>query len=129
MPKYVSQEWLDLQRELQQTFHTRPGASAHVQYRLTSAPGGGEVRYFADVCDGRIVAQQLGDSPDADCTMSSSYEDSIAMLRGDLAPTTAFMQGRIKVTGDVAKLSPLMPITQTADYRTHYERLLAETEF
>jgi len=127
--KYATQEWLDRQRELQQSFTPRPGASARVQYRLVDAPGGGEIRYFADVRDGRIVEQKLGDDPHAHCTMSTSYDDSVAMLRGELAPTTAFMAGQIKVTGDVARLSPLMPITQTAEYRKHYEQLLAETEF
>lgn len=127
--KYASQEWLDRQRELQQEFSPRPGASARVQYRLLNAPDGGEIHYFADVQDGRIVEQKLGDDPHAQCTMSCSYDDSVAMLRGELAPTTAFMDKRITVTGDVAKLSPLMPITQTDEFRRHYERLVAETEF
>lgn len=127
--KYASQEWLNRQCELQQAFSPRPGASARVQYRLTMAPGGGEIRYHADVADGRIVAQQLGDDPAADGTMSASYADSVAMLRGELAPTAAFMEGRVKVTGNLAKLGALMPLTQTAEYRKHYEQLCEETEF
>ncbi|WP_083880540.1 SCP2 sterol-binding domain-containing protein [Nocardia araoensis] len=127
--KYASQEWLDRQCELQQAFTSRPGASARVQYRLLDAPGGGEIRYYADVQDGRAVEQKLGDDPHAQCTMICSYDDSVAMLRGQLAPTTAFMDKRIKVTGDVAKLAPLMPLTQTQEYRKHYEQLLTETEF
>ncbi|HET7739190.1 MAG TPA: SCP2 sterol-binding domain-containing protein [Mycobacterium sp.] len=125
---YASQEWLNRQCELQQEFTPRPGASARVQYRLTAAPDG-EIRYHANVVDGRIVEQLLGDHPAADGTMSSSYADSIAMLRGELAPTTAFMEGRVKVTGDVAKLAALMPITQTAEYKRHYAQLTEETEF
>jgi hypothetical protein len=127
--RYASQEWLDRQRELQQAFTPRPGANARVRYRLLDAPGGGEISYVADVRDGRVDSQQLGDDPTAHCTMSCTYDDSIAMLRGELAPTTAFMNGQIKVTGDVAKLAPLMPITQTAQYRKHNAQLLSETEF
>ncbi|MDH6194827.1 putative sterol carrier protein [Mycobacterium frederiksbergense] len=127
--KYASQEWLNRQAELQQAFAPRPGASARVQYRLTQAPEVGEIRYYADVQDGRVVTQTLGDDPAADGTMSSSYSDSIAMLRGELAPTAAFMEGRVKVTGDVAKLGALMPITQTAEYKRHYAQLVEETEF
>lgn len=127
--KYASQEWLDRQRELQQGFASRPGASARVQYRLTHAPEGEDIRYFADVRDGRIVEQRLGDDPSADGTMSSSYADSVAMLRGELAPTAAFMDGRVKLSGNVAKLGALMPITQTAEYRHHYAQLVEETEF
>lgn len=127
--KYASQEWLNRQCALQQAFAPRPGASARVQYRLTQAPDVGDIRYYADVQDGRIVEQRLGDDPTADGTMSSSYADSIAMLRGDLAPTAAFMEGRVKLTGDVAKLGALMPITQTAEYKKHYAQLVEETEF
>jgi putative sterol carrier protein len=127
--KYASQEWLDRQRELQQEFTLRPGASARVQYHLTKEPDGAKISYYADVQDGRVVAQHLGTDPTADCTMTVSYDDSIAMLRGALAPTVAFMDGRIKVSGNVAKLSPLMPITQTAEYQEHNASLFDETEF
>jgi putative sterol carrier protein len=127
--KYASQEWLNRQCELQQAFSSRPGASARVQYRLTQAPEPGEIRYYVTVQDGRIVEQLLGDDPSADGTMSASYADSIAMLRGELAPTTAFMQGRVKVTGNVAKLGALMPLTQSAEYKKHYAQLCEETEF
>jgi putative sterol carrier protein len=127
--KYASQEWLDRQRELQQAFGRRPGASARVQYRLTHAPDGDDIRYFADVQDGRIVDQRIGDDPAADGTMSASYADSVAMLRGELAPNAAFMQGRVKLSGNVAKLAALMPITQTTEYRNHYAQLVEETEF
>ncbi|GFG73196.1 SCP2 sterol-binding domain-containing protein [Mycobacterium botniense] len=127
--KYVSQQWLDRQRELQQSFQHRPGASARVQYRLTGVPDGEDICYYADVQDGRIVEQRLGEDPRADGTMTASYADSVAMLRGELAPTKAFMEGRITISGNVAKLATLMPITQTAEYRDHYAALLAETEF
>ncbi|QLL09222.1 SCP2 sterol-binding domain-containing protein [Mycobacterium vicinigordonae] len=127
--KYASQEWLDRQTELQQSFGLRPGATARVQYRLTSAPDGGEIRYHADVRDGRAVEQRLGDDPAADGTMTASFADSTAILRGELAPTTAFMEGRIKLTGNVAKLGALMPLTRTAEYQRHITQLCEETDF
>lgn len=127
--KYASQEWLTRQAELQQAFETRPGATARVQYRLTNAPGGGDIRYYADVQNGRIVEQLLGTDPAADGTMSTSFADSVAILRGELAPTAAFMEGRIKLSGDVAKLGKLMPLTQTAEYKRHIDQLCRETDF
>ena len=127
--KYASQEWLTRQTALQQSFALRPGATARVQYRLTNAPGGGEIRYCADVRDGRAVEQQLGDDPTADGSMTASFDDSVAMLRGELAPTTAFMEGRIKLAGNVAKLGKLMPLTQTAEYKRHLTQLCEETDF
>ena len=38
MAKYLTQEWLDLQRELAQEFPERPGATARMQYVVTGRP-------------------------------------------------------------------------------------------
>ncbi len=48
---------------------------------------------------------------DADCTVGVSLEDLTAMMAGDLAPTTAFMAGKLNVSGDMGvamKLQSLM---------------------
>ena len=47
----------------------------------------------------------------ADCTIVVSKDDFEAMGEGKLDPTMAFMQGKIKVNGDMSvamKLKPLM---------------------
>ena len=51
------------------------------------------------------------DNRDADCTVGLSLDDLQAMLAGDLAPTTAFMSGKLRVEGDMGvamKLQSLM---------------------
>ncbi len=51
------------------------------------------------------------DNRDADCTVGVAIEDLEAMLAGDLAPTTAFMSGKLRVDGDMGvamKLQSLM---------------------
>ena len=48
---------------------------------------------------------------EADCTVGVSLEDLEAIVAGDLDPTAAFMQGKLKVEGDMAvamKLSQLL---------------------
>ena len=42
------------------------------------------------------------DNKDADCTVSCSLETLEALVAGDLDPTAAFMQGKIKVQGDMS---------------------------
>lgn len=58
------------------------------------------------VIDGQTISTT--DAP-ADCTISLSKEDLEAMIAGDLNPTAAFMQGKIRVDGD---MSVAMQLTQ-----------------
>ncbi|MFN4272572.1 MAG: SCP2 sterol-binding domain-containing protein [Aliihoeflea sp.] len=58
--------------------------------------------------DGANVSTE--DGP-ADCTITMSKDDFEALVSGDLNPTAAFMQGKLKVDGDMSvamKLSQLL---------------------
>lgn len=60
------------------------------------------------VIDGQSVS--TGDAP-ADCTITMSKDDFDAMVAGELNPTAAFMQGKLRVDGDMSvamSLSSLM---------------------
>jgi putative sterol carrier protein len=46
----------------------------------------------------------------ADCTIGLSLDDLEAMMAGDLAPTTAFMAGKLKVEGDMGVAMKLQSI-------------------
>lgn len=50
------------------------------------------------------------DDTDAGCTITVTLEDFDSMLDGDLAPTTAFMSGKIKVEGDMGVAMKLQSI-------------------
>lgn len=41
------------------------------------------------------------DDIDADCTVGITLENLNALLSGDLEPTTGFMAGKLKVSGDM----------------------------
>lgn len=49
------------------------------------------------------------DNP-ADCTLQLSWDDFLAMSQGKLDPTMAFMQGKLKVLGDMSIAMKLQPI-------------------
>ena len=53
--------------------------------------------------DGRAVPSTVTnvDGP-ADCTIAISLDNLSALLTGDLEPTTGFMMGKFKVSGDMA---------------------------
>lgn len=42
------------------------------------------------------------DNNEAQCTIGITLENLSAMLEGDLDPTTGFMMGKLKVTGDMS---------------------------
>ena len=128
MPKYLTQEWLDVQKELAQEFPERPGATARMQYHVTGGPDG-DIRYYWVVVDGKVIEDRLGEDPDAEFTLTLSLEDSIKVQKGELDPNAAFMQGRMKVTGNMGKLMSLLPLTQSPEYKAIQEKIRAVTEY
>lgn len=128
MARYLTQQWLDLQREKAQEFPERPGATARLQYKVTGTPAG-DVEYYWVVEDGKIVEDRLGEDPDAEITLTCPYEDAVKIQTGELDETAAFMQGRLKAAGNMGKLMSLMPLTQSVEYRAIKAKITAETEF
>jgi putative sterol carrier protein len=128
MAKYLSQEWLDLQKDLAQEFPDRPGATARMQYVITGTPEG-DVSYYQVIEDGKMLESSLGTDPDAEFTLSQGYDDSVKIAQGELDANAAFMQGRIKVTGNMGKLMSLMPLTQSQEYKDILAKVSEQTEF
>ena len=128
MPKWLTQEWLDEQTRLSQDQPERPGASARMQYVVTGGPEG-DIRYYWVLEDGKLLENSLGTLPDAELTLTQSYEDAKKIQSGELDAQAAFMQGRVKVEGNMAKLMALLPITSSAEYRELQDRIREITEF
>jgi predicted lipid carrier protein YhbT len=125
---YLSEAWLEAQRELVGALPERPGATATVQHVVSGGPDG-EVRWVERIVDGRLTEVTLGDDPDADVTLTETYADAVQIARGELDANAAFMQGRVKVVGDMGKVMALMPLTDSDEYRTALAALAARTAF
>ena len=128
MAKYLSQEWLDETRVLAEGQPERPGASARMQYVVTGGPDG-DVKYYWILENGKLQESALGDAPDADFTMTLTYDDSVKVQNGELDANAAFMQGRMKVAGNMAKLMQLMPLTNSPEYKALQEEIRDITDF
>jgi putative sterol carrier protein len=105
-----------------------PGAAPRLQYVITGGPEG-DVAYYWIVEDGHLLENRLGMLEDPDVTLHESYSDAKAMQQGELDANAAFMQGKIKVSGDVGKLMALLPITMSSEFAAFQAAVLAITEF
>lgn len=128
MPALLSQEWLDRQREETAELPTRPGASARIGYRVTDRSTG-DVDFHVVLDDGRITESGLGPLDDADFTMQMPRPTFVEVVRGELDPNVGFMQGRIKVVGDIGKLMSVLPATVSDDWAAAMRRVCDATEF
>jgi putative sterol carrier protein len=128
MAKYLTQEWLDETRKLAEGQPERPGASAKMQYVVTGGPEG-DIKYYWILENGKLLESQLGELPDVDFTMTLTYDDSVKVQQGELDANAAFMQGRMKVTGNMGKLMQLMPLTNSPEYKVLQEDVRGITEF
>ena len=55
------------------------------------------------VLDGRSVPNRVhNDDVETDCTVAISHDNLVALLTGELEPTSGFMQGKFKVSGDMS---------------------------
>jgi alkyl sulfatase BDS1-like metallo-beta-lactamase superfamily hydrolase len=128
MPKWLTQEWLDESSRLAADQPDRPGATARMQYVITGGPDG-DIRYYWVLEDGHIRENQLGTLDDAELTLTQSYEDALKIQQGELDEQAAFMQGRVKVEGNMAKLMALLPITSSAEYRDLQTKIREITDY
>ncbi len=130
MAKYLTQEWHDETVRLAQSFPERAGASARMQYRVTNLPdGGGDCWFYWVLEDGKLLEATVGQDPDAELTLTISYADNRLVQEGELDPNAAFMQGKMKVTGNMAKLMSLMPLTASAEYKAIQDQIREITEY
>ena len=128
MAKYLSQEWLDESRKLAEDQPVRPGATAKMQYVVTGGPEG-DIKYYWVLENGKLQESQLGEMPDPEVTLTQSYEDAKKIQLGELDANAAFMQGRMKVAGNMAKLMQLMPLTNSPEYKSLQEKIRPLTDY
>jgi putative sterol carrier protein len=128
MPKYLTQEWLDEVTKMAEGQPERPGASAKMQYVVTGGPEG-DIKYYWVLENGKLLENKIGETSDADFTLTLTYDDSVKVQQGELDANAAFMQGRMKVTGNMGKLMQLMPLTNSPEYKELQEQIRGITEY
>jgi putative sterol carrier protein len=89
-----------------------PGPTATVQVVVTGASDG-DAKFHARLDDGVVAEGALGTWPAPDVTLTVSYADASAMAAGELDPSVAFMQGRLKTAGDPGLVLDLLASAAT----------------
>jgi putative sterol carrier protein len=84
------------------------GLDADIQINLTGEGGGAWTIRFAD---GKVTATE-GQAPSPRLTVATSLADITAIADGKLDGMAAFMQGKIKLTGDVGLAMRMVSLFQ-----------------
>ncbi len=107
MSSFLSEEWMSEATEALNAhdgFSTAiSGVELSLQFVVTDHPTDDELSYHLVVADdGAGLAQGTLDDPDV--TVSNDYETATAISKGELNTQMAFMTGKLKVAGNMAKL-------------------------
>ena len=112
---FLSDEWLEEARSIRAEYDGRGGGidqAIRVNLIVIEVPFGSDpVHAHADTTSGELVLD-TGHLDDADLVVTIGYDIAKEMLveGNPQAGLQAFMQGRIKVEGDIAKLMALQTI-------------------
>lgn len=120
MTAYLSEAWLADPCDPAAEALAAAGGSLRLRRVVGGAPDG-EARLDVTVADGEVTYDHLDDE-DLDVTLTDTYANALAIVRGELDPNAAFMRGQTKVAGDTGPLLDLLAATRSE----RYEQLRAE---
>jgi putative sterol carrier protein len=106
MSKFLSEEWA---QEASAALNSHDGfknaigaADLGIQFNTSDTPDG-EVDYYLSTSGG-VATLAIGTLEGADVTVKQNYDTAAAIAKGELNTQTAFMTGKLKVSGNLAKL-------------------------
>ena len=74
-----------------------------LQFVVSDHPEDGELHYYLSIAGGSAELAR-GDLENADVTVTNTYETAVGISKGDLNTQMAFMTGKLRVAGNMAKL-------------------------
>ena len=106
MAQFLSDEFMT---EATEKLNTHPGfansianVQLTVQFNVTETPEG-ELPYYLAVADGNATMAR-GTLDDAEVSITNDYETQMGISKGEINTQMAFMTGKLKVQGNMAKL-------------------------
>jgi putative sterol carrier protein len=110
--KFLSQEWAEAMTNALNSSEdfksAASGQSAKLQQVVTDVDGG-DVKYYF-VLDGGTADISLGEVEGAEATVTQNYDTAAGLQKGEVNAQQAFMQGKLKVSGNMMKLMQLQAV-------------------
>uniref|UniRef100_A0A8C4S4A0 Sterol carrier protein 2 n=1 Tax=Erpetoichthys calabaricus TaxID=27687 RepID=A0A8C4S4A0_ERPCA len=78
-------------------------------FKVKDGPGGKEAMWIVDVKNGK-GSVDTDEAKKADCTITMSDADLLALMTGKMNPQTAFFQGKLKITGNMGMAMKLQSL-------------------
>jgi putative sterol carrier protein len=107
--KFLSDEWLsevESRLNASDAFQTAAkGQAARLQQQVAGAPGG-DVGYGFELEGGKVKLTK-GEIENPEATISQDYATAVSMSKQEITGQQAFMQGKLKVTGNLMKIMQL----------------------
>lgn len=104
--KFLSEDWLNAINDTLAADANYGSATETTDLSLlfvvTDAPEG-DVEYTVTMADG-TTTYAPGSSDDVDATIRSNHDTAMAIFKGDLNTQAAFISGKLKVEGNLAKI-------------------------
>jgi putative sterol carrier protein len=106
--KFLSDEWASqVQEKLNSSdsFKSAAGSQTAKLQQVITAPDG-EKKYFFKL-EGGAAEVGIGEVDGPDATISQDYDTAVALSKNELTGTSAYMSGKLRVSGDLMKLMQL----------------------
>ena len=111
--KFLSEEWAnEVTQRLNASDEFKSAASGQqvkLQQVVTNAPDGSEHKYYFTLENGTAQVG-VGDLTDAEATLTQDYDTAVAITKQELNAQNAFMQGKLKISGNMMKLMQLQGV-------------------
>jgi putative sterol carrier protein len=111
--KFLSDEWAQEVTNALNSSDEFASASSGQQVKLQqivqNTPDGGEAKYYFTLEGGKVQVG-LGDLTDAEATLTQDYDTAVAITKQELNAQNAFMQGKLKISGNMMKLMQLQGV-------------------
>jgi putative sterol carrier protein len=106
--KFLSEEWAQAVKDAvnsNEAFKSAAGSQTAKIQQVVTGPDG-ETKYWFKL-EGGSADLGIGEIDSPDATISQDYDTAVALSKNELTGTSAYMSGKLRVSGDLMKLMQL----------------------